>query len=60
MSIEDFNRILRIENITVYKERGEIKCLHEQCPCCKGTGIKNDGTMCVHMISCPCPKCRPR
>ena len=35
-------------------------CLHEQCPECCGTGIKKDGSMCVHMISCPCPKCSPQ
>lgn len=35
-------------------------CLHDQCPECVGTGIKKDGTHCVHMISCPCPKCTPR
>lgn len=33
------------------------KCLHEQCAECQGTGRKKDGSACVHMISCPCPKC---
>jgi len=32
-------------------------CMHDQCSECHGTGIKHDGSMCVHMISCPCPKC---
>ena len=34
-------------------------CLHDSCPECVGTGIKRDGSTCVHMISCPCPKCTP-
>lgn len=35
------------------------KCMHEQCEECHGTGRKEDGRFCVHMISCPCPKCNP-
>ena len=34
-------------------------CLHDGCPECVGTGIKKDGSSCMHMISCPCPKCTP-
>lgn len=34
-------------------------CLHDSCPECVGTGIKRDGTACVHSLSCPCPKCNP-
>lgn len=34
-------------------------CLHDQCPLCVGTGVKLDGTTCVHYISCGCPKCSP-
>lgn len=34
-------------------------CMHDQCSECHGTGRKSDGTVCVHMISCPCPKCTP-
>jgi len=33
------------------------QCLHQQCSSCRGTGIKKDKSVCVHMISCPCPKC---
>lgn len=37
------------------------KCLHASCPECQGTGIKKNGLgMCIHMISCSCPKCTPR
>jgi hypothetical protein len=38
----------------------EQPCLHDQCPDCIGTGVKRDGSMCVHWISCPCPRCTPR
>lgn len=35
-------------------------CLHNACTQCHGTGVKLDGSACIHMISCPCPKCSPR
>lgn len=36
-------------------------CLHDNCSSCNGTGIRKDGLgTCIHMISCPCPKCSPR
>ena len=35
-------------------------CLHDGCPECLGTGVKKDGSPCIHFISCPCPKCTPR
>lgn len=36
-------------------------CLHDGCQECGGTGQKRNGTgMCIHAISCPCPKCSPR
>ena len=34
-------------------------CAHNHCSECVGTGIKKDGTACVHHISCPCPRCTP-
>lgn len=34
-------------------------CMHDSCPECIGTGVRRDGSMCVHMISCNCPKCTP-
>jgi hypothetical protein len=34
-------------------------CLHDSCTDCHGTGVKADGGYCIHMISCPCPKCSP-
>ena len=33
------------------------ECLHDQCQECFGTGVKIDGTPCVHNISCNCSKC---
>jgi len=35
-------------------------CLHDGCPECLGTGVKIDGSTCIHMISCGCSKCSPR
>lgn len=40
----------------MYKDRQQT-CLHEACPECHGTGTKDRGGLCVHFISCPCPKC---
>lgn len=34
-------------------------CMHDQCTECVGTGIKHDGGICIHHISCPCSKCTP-
>ncbi len=34
-------------------------CLHDACTECHGTGLKIDGTGCVHYISCLCQKCSP-
>lgn len=48
--LEEVNR--RFDN------RGH-SCLHDGCPECIGTGIRRNGSMCVHSISCPCPKCTP-
>lgn len=41
--------------------RGDGTCMHDNCPTCGGTGVRKDGLgSCIHMISCPCPKCTPR
>ena len=37
----------------------ERSCLHNGCTECVGTGVKKDGSACVHMISCNCPRCSP-
>lgn len=34
-------------------------CMHDQCTECHGTGVKTNGSPCIHMINCPCPKCTP-
>ena len=34
-------------------------CMHDSCSECVGTGIKHNGSFCVHSLSCPCPKCSP-
>ena len=47
----------------IYNEKidmTEQKCLHDSCPDCHGSGVKKNGEICVHWISCPCPRCTPR
>ena len=34
-------------------------CLHDMCSECHGTGVKLNGSDCIHSLSCPCPKCSP-
>ena len=58
---DEHSRRLR-DGITAFRGRGdgEVDCMHEQCTSCFGTGVKEDGTACIHFISCSCPKCTPR
>ena len=37
----------------------EDNCMHRRCPECKGTGITQTGSCCVHSLSCPCRRCSP-
>lgn len=37
----------------------KTECLHDNCPTCHGSGRNSAGGICLHMISCPCPKCSP-
>ncbi len=32
-------------------------CAHDQCTSCHGTGVREDGRACMHMLSCDCPRC---
>jgi hypothetical protein len=44
-----------------FEKEPKQECLHDNCSNCGGPGQRKDGLgFCVHMISCPCPKCRPR
>lgn len=51
----------RMVMITYYDvdEKEAQSCMHDQCYECSGTGQKRTGGMCIHMLSCPCPKCSP-
>lgn len=45
----------------VYSAKEPSDCMHDNCPTCNGTGIRQDGlSVCIHNISCPCPKCTTR
>lgn len=46
-----------LEDIKHRKDDNFQPCLHDGCSECIGTGVKEDGSPCVHYISCPCPKC---
>ena len=66
MNRKDYEEDLRrrqeehLRNIGNYGDSFWQPCLHEQCPECVGTGIRKDGSFCIHGLSCPCPKCTPR
>lgn len=50
---------IHLQNVSTYTNRNWKPCVHDSCPSCIGTGIKADGSVCVHMIYCTCPKCSP-
>lgn len=47
-----------VQNIPKYVDFTS-NCLHDNCNECNGTGIKANGGMCIHNISCSCNKCSP-
>jgi hypothetical protein len=48
---------LRALNDLVRTKDDPIPCIHDTCELCFGTGLKRDGTPCIHYIACPCPRC---
>jgi hypothetical protein len=50
----------KAEHLRGVREGNWQPCLHDGCPECVGTGVKKDGTPCIHHISCSCPKCSAR
>ena len=48
-----------LDNVYGNQNRNWRPCLHDSCPDCLGTGVRRDGGICIHGISCPCPKCTP-
>lgn len=40
-------------------DKNNRPCMHMLCPRCRGSGLKPDGSPCIHSISCPCNKCTP-
>lgn len=65
MDQEEYERDLKqrqeehLKRVRGYSCTNWQPCMHDGCQECLGTGIKHDGGFCVHMISCPCPKCSP-
>ena len=57
--IEEWKRICDLADKFGQLTDRQDNCLHRHCTECNGTGTKKSGGPCVHMISCPCPKCTP-
>lgn len=49
----------QLTELRKYRKSQEQACLHLTCPNCFGTGTRSDGSPCVHMMSCSCPRCTP-
>lgn len=62
---QDFDKLMtNLQNMRDY-EKSSVdnsqsfeSCAHLRCLSCKGTGVKTDGHMCVHALSCSCSRCR--
>ena len=52
-------KIINVSNYDKPKLQQNVKCMHDKCALCNGTGLKKDLTPCVYYISCQCPKCNP-
>jgi len=66
MNKEDYEKDLKkrqeqhLKNIQGFRESTWQPCLHDSCSSCLGTGVKENGSICIHFISCSCPKCSPQ
>lgn len=62
---DDYQRQLRQrqkEHLAKVAERRAMTfqpCAHDQCSECVGTGVKLDGSPCIHGLACKCRKCSP-
>lgn len=41
------------------KRLRKLICLHSKCSECGGSGVKKNGDLCLHFLSCSCKKCNP-
>lgn len=64
-TFEDFENLMKnLERLRDYEKyalnnfQTVDTCAHTQCRSCKGTGVKADGQMCIHALSCSCSRCR--
>lgn len=46
-------------NSADYDNKRKRQCLHSGCSECRGSGRKQNGEACVHMLSCDCERCSP-
>jgi len=60
---ESYERDLAIKqenHLRQIQEKNWMPCAHDECPKCHGTGKKINGEICIHHLSCMCPKCTLR
>lgn len=60
-SIDEYlkERIKELEERYTMKKTLREDCLHRACSSCKGTGVRENGKACLHMLYCPCKNCTP-
>lgn len=46
-----------LKKVAANTEKPFRPCLHDKCSACHGTYVRDNGTRCVHYISCSCPRC---
>ena len=46
-----------LKNVKKQQDFNWKPCIHDQCTQCHGTGVKLDGSPCIHGMYCDCPKC---
>ena len=50
-----------LKNVKKYLNQNDSwsPCAHDSCTSCHGTGIRYDGSACIHNLYCSCTKCSP-
>lgn len=51
-------QMIHLKMVDANKNKDWKPCLHDLCQSCHGTGVKLDGSLCVHRLHCDCAKCR--
>ena len=56
---DHLRRVERNRQKRMINYRDGSDCAHLRCSLCVGTGVQENGTICVHFISCSCVRCSP-